>query len=107
MLGVVKKILFWRYGRSTWQYDVLCLLILAFIFLTPVRWFENSERRTMLAHQNSSIMLWLAPNEDILEPQEIERRVRIMTKSQQTTVKMIRPQYDLSGKLTAYEVDIR
>lgn len=39
----MKKIINWNYERGSWQWDVLCLLILAFIFLTPKAWF-NSER---------------------------------------------------------------
>ncbi len=36
--GVIKKIsriIFWRYRRGGWQYDILCILILLFIFLVP------------------------------------------------------------------------
>src|SRR5436309_2890291 len=39
----VKKIVFWTYPRTSWQWDVLCVLILVFIFLTPKSWFENTE----------------------------------------------------------------
>jgi hypothetical protein len=35
-------VLFWRYPRGSWQYDILCLLILAFIFLTPRGVFDGS-----------------------------------------------------------------
>ena len=35
LLATLKKILFWSYDRGTWQYDILCVLILAFIFLSP------------------------------------------------------------------------
>jgi hypothetical protein len=35
----MKGIINWNYERGTWQYDVLCLLIIAFIFLTPKAWF--------------------------------------------------------------------
>ena len=27
--------IFWSYERGSWQYDVICAAILAFIFLTP------------------------------------------------------------------------
>lgn len=36
--GVIRKIsrvIFWRYRRGGWQYDILCILILLFIFLVP------------------------------------------------------------------------
>jgi hypothetical protein len=35
----MKNIINWSYGRGSWQYEILCLLILAFIFLTPKSWF--------------------------------------------------------------------
>jgi hypothetical protein len=35
-------VIFWRYPRGSWQYDILCLLILAFIFLTPRAVFDGS-----------------------------------------------------------------
>jgi len=40
----MKKIILWDFERASWQWDVLCLLIMAFIFLTPKTWFEKSER---------------------------------------------------------------
>lgn len=32
---------FWTYERGTWQYDIMVILILAFIFLTPREWFQD------------------------------------------------------------------
>src|SRR2546428_12805740 len=37
-----RKIVFWNYSRTSWQWDVLCVLILAFIFLTPKSWFASN-----------------------------------------------------------------
>jgi len=34
-IGAVRKTLIWSYERGTTQYDIICGLILAFIFLTP------------------------------------------------------------------------
>jgi hypothetical protein len=31
----ISRVFFWTYQRGTWQYDILCAIILAFIFLTP------------------------------------------------------------------------
>ncbi len=39
----MKNVINWNYERGSWQWDVLCILILAFIFLTPKSWF-NSDR---------------------------------------------------------------
>ena len=37
----MRNIIDWNYERGSWQWDVLCLVILAFIFLTPKEWFES------------------------------------------------------------------
>lgn len=108
---MLKKLILWRYGRTTWQYDVLCLLILAFIFLTPYSWFENSELRGAQAHQilGSSVILLPQNNENgaNLDQKEVESRIRVLTQRPTAVVREIRPQYDSSGKLLAYEVDIQ
>lgn len=38
--SVLRGILVWSYERGTLQYDIICALILAFIFLTPRSCFE-------------------------------------------------------------------
>jgi len=40
-LKALGRVIFWTYARGTWQYDVLCALILAFIFLTPRDFFAR------------------------------------------------------------------
>ncbi|RMG56264.1 MAG: hypothetical protein D6723_00760 [Acidobacteria bacterium] len=40
-LSIVKNILLWSYPRGSWQYDLLCILILAFILLTPSDWYHS------------------------------------------------------------------
>ncbi len=39
----MKRLILWDYERGTWQYDIFCLLIVAFIFLTPKTWFDGKE----------------------------------------------------------------
>jgi hypothetical protein len=41
LLGVLRDIIFWSYQRGTLQYDILCALILIFIFLTPRHFFQD------------------------------------------------------------------
>ncbi|HEX5413924.1 MAG TPA: hypothetical protein VFZ27_18930 [Terriglobia bacterium] len=41
---VIKRAIFWSYERGSWQYDAICLLILAFIFITPADWFHDRPR---------------------------------------------------------------
>jgi len=44
LLVGIKNVLLWSYARGTWQYDILCLLIIATIFLVPGRYFGDRDR---------------------------------------------------------------
>lgn len=49
MKNVIRKLVLWEYGRETSVYVIFCLLIVAFIFLTPKEWFvraDNTANRT-------------------------------------------------------------
>jgi hypothetical protein len=43
--GVIKKIILWSYERGSWQWDILCVVILGFIFLTPNWVFDERQQR--------------------------------------------------------------
>jgi hypothetical protein len=43
-MGKLRRIILWEYSRETSVYVIFCLLIVAFIFLTPKSWFEKRER---------------------------------------------------------------
>ena len=54
--GVIKSIILWSYERGSWQYDLLCVVILTFIFLTPGHIFDqrlsaDSERSVVQAER--------------------------------------------------------
>lgn len=38
----LSRVFFWNFERGSWQYDILCGLILCFIFLTPKTVFDGS-----------------------------------------------------------------
>ena len=40
-LLVVWNALFWTYERATWQYDLMVVAILAFVWLTPPAWLGD------------------------------------------------------------------
>jgi hypothetical protein len=116
----IKKLFFWGYARNTWQYDVLCALILAFIFLTPKSWFDTgmalksdvlSEPARGTEHQKpvaSKVILKVADDFPAQMAQnEIENQVRTLTGRAETEVLNAEPKRDKSGKIVAYEVDIR
>jgi hypothetical protein len=120
VLRTIKKLFFWGYARNTWQYDVLCALILAFIFLTPQGWFDagaalknsrGGEPARSGEHQKpfaSKVLLSVADNSPAqMARNEIESRVRALTGRADAEVLQVEPRRDASGKIVAYEVDIR
>ena len=42
--GWLRPVLFWSYRRGSWQYDLIVVAILAFIFLTPRSFFSDQPR---------------------------------------------------------------
>ena len=120
MFRTVKKLFFWGYARNTWQYDVLCAFILAFIFLTPQSWFDTgsplkshlgSELPQHGEHQKpvaSKIILAVGDNlKTQMSKSQIESEIRTVTGRTDTEVLNVQPKLDTSGKIVAYEVDIR
>jgi hypothetical protein len=110
MMGFVqdtaKKIAFWTYPRTSWQWDVLCVLILVFIFLTPRSWFENNaNQRTHMVQATVVVSTDVIGSQ--LDRAEIERRVRVQAGRSGAEVSAVRERRDNSGRLIAYEVDIR
>ncbi len=54
----------WSYERGSWQYDLICAFILAFIFLTPASWFHDRPTLglTDLRHTQGVIQVGHAPD---------------------------------------------
>lgn len=100
--NTVKKIAFWNYSRTSWQWDVLCVLILVFIFLTPKSWFENSEFRRQKTVIISGEVLGSQADRST-----IEQRAKEVTGRPEGHVTAVREIRDANGKLVGYEVDIR
>jgi len=50
LLVGIKNILLWSYARGTWQYDILCILIIGTVFLVPSSFFGDRDRPTRYLH---------------------------------------------------------
>jgi len=110
ILRIIKKSFLWSYARNTWQWDVLCVLILIFIFLSPKSWFANGGRPVQAGHQTqgvSTIILGPEVIDNEKDRVQIEERVRVLTGRTNAQVVDVRPRRDKDGKTIGYEVDIR
>jgi hypothetical protein len=97
----MKNIILWNYERGTWQYDAFCLLIIAFIFMTPKTWFEKREK---LATQTSRLIV--KAQDFSLEKGEMEKRVKELSGNQNAEVLQWRERKNADGE-TFYEIDVR
>ncbi len=101
MANPFKNFILWNYERGTWQYDVFCLLIVAFIFLTPKQWFEKRER---LATQTARLIV---KAQDIsLDKQEMQKQVRELSGNPNAEIVDLHETRDKQGN-TFYEIEIR
>lgn len=100
-MSFVKDIIQWNYGRGTWQYDVFCLLIIAFIFLTPKSWFDKRER---LATQTARLVV---KKEDFsAEKSALEKMVKELSGNENAEIIEWRERRNERGEIF-YEIDIR
>jgi hypothetical protein len=100
-MNALKRITLWDYARGTWQYDVFCLLIIAFIFLSPKAWFDNREK---LATQTSRVIV---KSEDISpDRSNLEKRVRELSGNLDAEIVRINEIKNENGEMF-YEIDIR
>jgi hypothetical protein len=107
---VFKKVILWSYGRTTWQYDVLCVLILAFVFLTPKGWFEWGELACAPAHQNvlgaaQKLLIRTTGGAANPDAHDIERCARRITGEPALRVRGWRELRSTDGRTVGFEVD--
>jgi len=110
LLEILRKLFFWNYARNTWQWDILCVVILIFIFATPKSWFENSERGGLGSHQRpaaTTVLVGAELVDSVEDKGRLERVVRDLTGRPEAQVVNVRKVEDKDGKTRSYEVDIR
>lgn len=111
MLEGIRRILFWEYERGSWQYDLIVLLILAFIFLAPRSMFRDQPRvphssqiASLPSHGES--VFWLEPElvASVPEPQRLEKLSAVISaqKGKKQRITHIEPIYDSEQELKGY-----
>jgi hypothetical protein len=109
LFTTLKKIFFWNYARNTWQWDLLCVVILIFIFLTPKDWFSSGERAQGMMHQSPIKTVLLSPEVvgDERDKAQIAERVKALTGRTEVEVVDVRKVLDANGRTRSFEIDIR
>ena len=118
---VLKRAIFWSYERGSWQYDIICVLILAFIFLTPAGWFHDRPRLQLsdLRHVQGIVevshtnQVWvyqldarLVESLGAVPPQEAARQLLLQRVKSPFKIKSIRPLLGTGDVILGYTVEI-
>jgi len=110
LFTTLKKIFFWNYPRNTWQWDLLCVVILIFIFLTPKSWFTSGERAQGMMHPSPIVKTVILSPEVVLDERDkaqIKERVKALTGRTEVEVIAVRKVPGPDGRTRSFEVDIR
>jgi len=108
----MKKYLLWSFERGSRAYDVICIVILAFIFLTPAGTFDD---RPDFMRVNTSDQAIRQTNDDDGRPVWV---VKVRTEQdavdrlkaslgEPVTIARTEPVYDAAGQLVAYSIWIQ
>jgi hypothetical protein len=118
----LRQSIFWAYERGSWQYDVMVLVILAFIFLTPASWFHDRPRLQLsdLHHVQGIVQLshkknlWtfqvdarLVQTEGKPNLQSVLQDVLKSRLRRPFTVRSVIPVKDRTGVILGYDVSLQ
>ena len=82
ILSTLKKVLFWSYERGSWQYDLMCVLILAFIFLSPNSIYQSRPSAMPIVVSGAEI----GP----VEPADLEQTIQYFLQRKGHLIKILR-----------------
>jgi len=104
LLTTLKKVLFWSYERGSWQYDVMCVLILLFIFAFPNRFLHTAQTMDASVAYQEPIFV---SREEVgqFDPARMDEVIaeRLSEKYGHTvTILRTEPHVDSSGNVTGY-----
>ena len=106
----MKKYLLWSFERGSRAYDVICIVILAFIFLTPPSVFHD---RPKLPSLTSDEAVCQSSDDDgqpvcvvkVKTEQEVDRLKALLGDG--VSISRTEPVYDATGQLVAYSIWIQ
>jgi hypothetical protein len=93
MASAFQRFILWDYPRASWQYDVMVVLIVMFIFLTPREYFRDQPRA-------SSIVL--LPSEGADEVFYLEPKLLKNKDGKKLDVQRLTPIYDSEKEIKGF-----
>ncbi|MBX5494668.1 MAG: hypothetical protein IRZ15_04980 [Bryobacteraceae bacterium] len=105
----MKRFVLWDYPRASWQYDVMVILILAFVFLTPREWFRDRPRQpnsgvvTLPAEAGTSVH-WVEPSllAGVSEEKRFEKASDVIRREKRQRLVRLEPLVDSDNELRGF-----
>lgn len=106
----MKRFLLWSFERGSVQYDVICLVILLFIFITPQAFFDD--RPDFMRIRSTDQAMYQAKDDDgnpvyvvpkVKTEQDAVDQVKLKL-GQTVTISHTQPVYDSYGMLVQYAI---
>jgi hypothetical protein len=107
----MKKYLMWSFERGSRPYDVICIVILAFIFLTPQSVFHDREKSPSFASEEAICQNTDDDGQQVCtvkgktEQDAVDRTKALLGEA--VTISRTEPVYDATGQLVAYSIWIQ
>jgi hypothetical protein len=107
----MKKYLLWSFERGSRPYDVICVVILAFIFITPPAAFNDrpdfmrltSDESIRQTNDDDGRPVWVVK---VKTEQDAVDRLKASL-GEAVTIARTEPVYDAAGQLVAYSIWIQ
>ena len=110
---MLKRFILWDYKRTSWQYDVMVGIILAFIFFTPRAWFRDqpriptassitpipAEKGSSAFFVNTELLAGVPENQ---RTAQLTKMLRIRAGNSRLEVTRVEPVLDSEGGLQGY-----
>jgi len=106
----MKRFLLWSFERGSVQYDVICVVILAFIFIMPPAFFDDrpdtrphlSDQAIRQTRDDDGKLVWQVDN--VKTEQDAVERLKAALGGEAVIVSHTEPVYDTEGSLVAYSI---
>lgn len=105
----LKRFILWDYQRGSWQYDVMAVLILLFIFATPRTWFRDQPRENQIELLSTDPAVYLLEPrllEDVPETERMQKASQLVKGrwGKLPNITKVEPIYDEEQELIGYKV---
>lgn len=113
--GLKRFFLLWDFPRASWAYDIMVVLILAFIFFTPREFFRDQPKPKNIVQvtaDHGTSGFWLEPAllDNVPETDRMavaQRLIRSQAGARGQRVVSVEPIYDIEQDLRGYRVYTR